>query len=270
MTYQGGFSSTLPFGPGSYTYINALNGVSVYKTSLTGNFAVAVEIREYRNGILIATTRRDMQVIGVVCPVTQAPVGTFSSGLNVRIVEGDTTCFDFSYTDPETDSVFLQVGGEPFMAGNTAQFSQHYTGPTSVEGKVCWTPPCGSARALPYFITYAARDNGCTPKERVNVMQITVVPDTADLHILGNTLVCGLQSAVYHTDKTSGTFHWTVTGGTLAQPANGPSASVQWNLAQGQQGTLTVVRAGPCTDDTATVTVTRAPPRFAGYLHDIW
>lgn len=270
VTYQNNFTSTLPFGPGSYTYINALNGLSIYKTSLTGNFAVAVQISEYRNGNLISVTRRDMQLISLVCPINKPPTGTFSAGLDIQILQGDTTCFEFTYTDPDMDSVFLEVGGEPFSSIQPPIFTQQYTAPNIIHGEVCWTPPCGSARTLPYFITYKAHDDGCPPKERVNIMKITIVPDTAALFITGDTSVCMLETSNYQTNKQSGIFQWMVTNGNINPPSTTSSATVDWNLSPGQQGTITVYRDGPCRNDTASLTVQIAPPQFAGYLGDIW
>jgi|GEM_PF-1172246 len=270
VTYQNNFTPALPFGPGSYTYINALNGLSVYKTSLTGNFAVAVQISEYRNGNLISITRRDMQLISLVCPLNHPPDGNFSAGLDVQLVEGDTTCFEFTYTDPDTDSVFVELGGEPFLSGMPPTWTQHYTAPNSIKGTICWTPPCGSARTLPYFITYKASDDGCMPKERINILKITVVPDTARLVILGDTSVCGLQTAIYHTNKESGTFQWSVTQGNINPASHTSYANVDWNIPQGQQATITVIRNGPCRNDTANLTVQVTEPEFAGYLQDIW
>lgn len=270
VTYQSGFSLASPFGPGGYTYINALTGQSVYKTSLPGNFTVAVQVSEYRNGVLMATTRRDMQFIGLVCPQNRPPDGTFPTGLEIQAVEGDTLCFDFTYQDPESDSVFLEVAGEPFLSFPPASFSQSYTSAGAVHGQICWTPPCGSARSLPYLIAYKAYDDGCIPKERINVMKITVVPDTARMHISGDTLVCGLQTATYQASKTTGTFQWTVTGGNINPPSQASSATVDWNLQPNQQGTLQVIRDGVCRDDTAALTVHIAPPQFAGHLQDIW
>lgn len=270
VTYQGGFSAALPFGPGSYSYLHALNGLSVFKTALTGNFVIAVQISEYRNGNLISVTRRDMQLIALVCPENQTPVGNFPTGLNTQIVEGDTVCFDFTYTDPDFDSVFISAQGEPFQTVPPATFTQQYTNGSLIQGEVCWQPPCGSARLQPYSILYQALDNGCIPQQQINLMNITVLPDTAQLFILGDTLVCGLEQVSYQTSKGFGIFHWTVTGGNLEQPSNGPSATINWNLAQGQTGEITVIREGLCADDTAHIQVNIAPPEFAGQLADLW
>lgn len=271
VTYQGGFSAALPFGPGSYSFLHALNGTSVFKTALTGNFAIAVQISEYRNGNLISVTRRDMQLIALVCPENEPPVGDFSAtGLSPQVVEGDTLCFEFSYQDPEGNSVGLEVSGEPFGMLPPATFTQDSPHPGMASGTVCWSPPCGSARPLPYTIMYQALDDGCIPQQQINLMNITVVPDTADLFILGDTLVCGLEQVTYQTSKDFGEFQWIVTGGTLAQPTTGPTASITWNLAQGQTGQITVIRNGLCADDTAHIQVNIAPPEFAGQLADLW
>jgi gliding motility-associated-like protein len=266
--FQTNFSTGQPFGPGGYSSIHALTGMSVYKSSLIGSFAVAVQVSEYRNNMLISTTRRDMQFISLVCPQNMPPTGNFPQGLEIQITEGDTLCFDFSYEDPEADSIFLETGGEPFLMANPATFTEEYTGASSLRGEICWAPPCGSARPTPYLIYYKAADNGCPPKERVSIMSVTVLPDTATMTISGDTAACGLQSSLYTTSKTSGVFQWTVTNGNIVPPSDGPSANVLWALPPSQLGTVTVIRNGPCRNDTASLTVHINPKPFVDAGND--
>lgn len=270
VVYAGGFSSVSPFGPGGYASINSLSGFSVFKTALIGNFSLAVQVNEYRNGNLISSTRRDMQFVSLVCPVNQAPQANFNEGFDIQMVEGDTACFSFSYTDPDADSVFLSASGEPFTGANPAQLSITQTGPSTVDGEICWTPPCGSARPVPYFMAFSARDNGCLPKNKINMVSITVVPDTAGLNILGDSLVCGEALATYQADKTQGIFTWTLNGGTILSGNGTHTIEVEWNLNPGDTGTIMLIRNGACADDTAYYSVNLSAPQFAGTLPSLW
>ena len=83
----------------------------------TGDYVIAVEIKEYRNGNLIGVTRRDLQVLVLSCPPNPAPnidptAGTTSNQFTIE--EGETLCFDFGYDDPNGDSLTLIASGTVF------------------------------------------------------------------------------------------------------------------------------------------------------------
>ena len=73
VVYAGTYSFTQPFGPSSYSSINASTGLTQYMAPATGNYVVAVEIKEYRNGNLIGVSRRDLQLLVINCPVNPPP-----------------------------------------------------------------------------------------------------------------------------------------------------------------------------------------------------
>ena len=104
VVYEAGYNTSLPFGNGGYQSINASNGLTQYFPPATGDYVIAVEIKEYRNGNLIGITRRDLQLLVLNCPPNPAPnltpsLGTVST--NFTVEEGETICFDYGFSDPE-------------------------------------------------------------------------------------------------------------------------------------------------------------------------
>lgn len=272
VTYAGGYSLAQPFGTGGYTSINASTGLTTYYPPATGDYVVAVEIKEYRNGNLIGVTRRDLQLLVLNCPPNPAPnidpaAGTTSNQFTIE--EGETLCFDFGYNDPNGDSLTLTASGavfSPLYVNPVATINQPVTGLDTVSTEFCWTTACGQAQNLPYQFQVSVADNGCPPKTTNSVYQITVDPVAPPNAIAGDDIVCQFSTGTYSTQNISNTsYNWTVTGGNITAN-NGNSIDIQWTapgtgtislIAENQFGCL----SAPITED---ITVTIAPNVDAG------
>ncbi len=201
VTYQGGFSAALPFGPACYSYLHALNGLSVFQNGPTGNFAIAVQISEYRNGNLISVTRRDMQLIALVCPENQTRWETFLPALS-------SDCgrryglFRFYLYRPGLRFRIHQCPGRTFQMVPPATFTQQYANGSLIQGEVCSAASLRKRPACSPTVSYTKRwTTAALPQQQINLMNITVLPDTAQLFILGDTLVCGLEQVSYQTGR---------------------------------------------------------------------
>lgn len=73
INYDAGYSVAQPFGAGGYSFIDGSTGLTEYMAPNTGNYVVAVEIREFRNGNLIGVSRRDLQLLVINCPPNPPP-----------------------------------------------------------------------------------------------------------------------------------------------------------------------------------------------------
>lgn len=126
---------------------------------------MAVEIREYRNGVLVGITRRDLQLIFISCPINPAPVTT-NSTFTYNINEGDTLCFNVGFNDPNADSLFLTHSGDIFNSNltNPPATMSNVAGIGSVSTQFCWGTTCDQGRTTPYQFSATASDNGCPPK----------------------------------------------------------------------------------------------------------
>ena len=272
VTYAGGYSLVQPFGAGGYTNINASTGLTTYYPPATGDYVIAVEIKEYRNGNLIGVTRRDLQVLVLTCPLNPAPnidptAGTTSSQFTIE--EGETLCFDFGYDDPNGDSLTLIASGTVFdinIVNPNATINQPVTGLDTVSTEFCWTTACGQAQSLPYQFQVSVMDNGCPPKTTNSVYQITVNSVAPPTTITGDPVVCQFSTDTYTTQNIPNTtYNWTITGGNIVVN-NGSSIDIQW-MAPGT-GTISLIAENQfgCLSDPITqdVTVTIAPTTDAG------
>jgi gliding motility-associated-like protein len=235
VTYAGGFSTPLPFGASGSSSINASTGLTVYAPPAVGNYVVAIEIREFRNGNLIGVTRRDLQLLVINCPANPAPVlssalGTTTTQFNVE--EGATLCFNYGYSDPNNNNVTLVSAGaifNPAITSPAATVTTPVSGSTNAATQFCWTTACGQARTLPYQFQTSATDDGCPPKTANNVFQITVNPVAPPTAITGTQVSCQFATQTYSTNLIAGaSYNWSITGGTILSQNNN-QVTVQWN-----------------------------------------
>ena len=209
VTYAGGYSLSQPFGTGGYTNINASTGLTTYYPPTTGDYVIAVEIKEYRNGNLIGVTRRDLQVLVLSCPPNPSPsidptAGTTSNQFTIE--EGETLCFDFGYDDPNGDSLTLIASGTVFdvnIVNPNATINQPVNGLDTVSTEFCWTTACGQAQNLPYQFQVSVMDNGCPPKTTNSVYQITVNSVAPPTSITGDPVVCQFSHRDIYNTKHS-------------------------------------------------------------------
>ena len=183
--YNPGYSVGIPFGAGGVSTIDSETGLTNYNIPNQGFFVVAIEIKEYRNGVLIAMIRRDLQLIAIACPPNNTPLLSNTNGsgqTSYTITEGQTICFPVTFTDPNGDSLYLTSSGNIF---NIAMFNPPATlanasGDGIVTSQFCWSTECGMARSTPYQFVASALDNGCPPKITNQIYSIKVNPGPAN------------------------------------------------------------------------------------------
>lgn len=181
--YNPGYSMAQPFGAGGYSFVDPQTGLTNYYIPNQGFFVVAIEISEYRNGVLIAQVRRDLQLIAIACPVNAVPVLSSAGGsgtTSYTITEGQTLCFPVTFTDPNGDSLYLSAAGPIFSAAivNPPAVLPNASGDGIVTSQFCWSTDCGQARATPYQFVVSVTDNGCPPKVTNQIYSIRVNPNS--------------------------------------------------------------------------------------------
>lgn len=247
-SYNPTFSLEQPFGPGGYAFINGATGLTSYMAPASGQYSIAVEIKEYRNGNLIGITRRDLQLTVITCPVNPAPDLSEESEGNVgytewSIDEGETLCFPIIFLDDNGDSLFLNSFGEVFDPGlvfPTATINTPTEGLGSVQADFCWETDCSQGREVPYFFGVTSTDNGCPPKSSSEVYTIQVTAFTGASMMEGQSTVCENTTETYSTDEmTDATYQWTITGGAIVSGDGSSEVVVDWGNAG--SGSLTVI-----------------------------
>ncbi len=236
VNYVPTFSVTQPFGPGGYAFINGATGLTQYLPTLQGNYVVAVEVKEYRNGVLIGRTRRDLQLQAVVCPPNDAPEALAGQGSVYLVQAGDLLCFDLDFLDINADSLLLTASGTIFdgaLFNPPATIVAPVTGSGAVGSTFCWDTDCAQAQDQPYLFSVSVTDNGCPPRTVDVIYQVTVIGFDGPAAINGPAQVCTLQNgSVYSTPAISdATFTWVVSGGNIVSGQNTNSITVNWGAA---------------------------------------
>jgi len=269
--YVPGYSVTQPFGAGGYSFIDGATGLTRYRPTIQGNYVVAVEVKEFRNGVLIGRTRRDLQLQAVVCPPNDAPVPIGSQPISYSVQAGDQLCFDLSFQDPNSDSLQLTASGTIF---NGALFTPPATiiapveGPTNVTSTFCWDTDCSQAQDQPYLFSVSVTDNGCPPRALDVIYSILVVGINSPGTIIGPSPVCGSTTgSVYSIPPINGTtFAWTVTGGSISTGQGTNSITIDWGNAGSGSVEVVATNAQGCLSGPTTlqVSIVALPVAAAG------
>ena len=246
--YSPGYSYTSPFGAGGLCNINSQTGLLTIASPNQGLFVVAIEVEEYRNGILLSRTRRDMQVIVAACSYNTAPQLTSPVVLNYQIDEGDSICFPLTFIDAENDLINISATGNLFNAGLVNPPALFVANPTTNNNtaQFCWKTICGQAASFPYMFTVEATDNGCPSKNSTYVFSLHVkaIPHNQQpsiiLNMFPDTAICSGTAIQFNASTqfagNSPTYQWYINGQALSnnypnyitnQLNNGDSVSVQ-------------------------------------------
>ena len=141
--YQGGFSGAVPI-PG--ININPNTGEITFTPTATGNFVVAVLIQEFdSNGNLVGSVIQDFQfeIINVagcsnVNPLPPAggitnfvSSGVLTGPLDIQVCEGDSVCFDLTFTDSPGDSIYISSNVSQLFPGATMTQNSYFSPATA-------------------------------------------------------------------------------------------------------------------------------------------
>lgn len=245
--YVGGFNSNYPVAtaPVNTFGFDTNSGQFSFTPNGLQQGIVALLVKEYRNGVLIGTTMRDLQLVVINC-ANQSPsisppfniTGGQYNGNTFSVCAGSTLDFDVIVTDPDAFNI-LTVLSTIAQAVPGATLTLTGTNPVSVNFN--W--PTTVADIGNYFYTLSAEDDGCpiTGKDVVgyNIVVQTgeVLPPTPIQICPSTTTTVNLNSTI--PPQAGATWSWDPAGG-VSNP-NGPN-------------TVATVDSGP----TFTVTMTPA------------
>ena len=174
VVYSAGHSPTAPFGPTWTVSLDSSSGL-LHVVANPGNQMVGIVCmltQEYRNGVLIATTQRDMQITAINLPGNDVPSFTSisnlsygtSAGNDIYLCSAASFCFDIGTTDPNAGQNLKlywrgNLPGATFTEVGNAAVSDTILGTSATPpaGHFCWTPPgIGD-----YYLRMRLEDNGC-------------------------------------------------------------------------------------------------------------
>lgn len=232
--YNSGFSEDFPFGASGYCKIDRFNGLTSYFTTTTGNYVVAVEVAEYRNGELLSTVRLDLQIIFINCPPNRKPTITGDKGKDFEIEAGSKLCFNVIANDADNDNLKLTPSGNIFTGlngwkGPKATLSAK-TGKGTIVSEFCWQTSCDQASSKPYQFAVTVFDDGCPGKFNAANFTIKVNPFISNAFITGSNSLCQNAIENYTANnlalKTS--IEWEVTNGIILSGQGTKTLTVKW------------------------------------------
>lgn len=180
--FLAGYSSSNPFGSGSPFSFDTNNGQFEYTTSNLGNYSIGLDIKEYRNGLLLTTSHRE-----IVVYTLNNSSNNFNPEFTVSNVQGavlkdnifyvydnDSITFDIVAIDSNVNNILSfestidNIGGSFTTIGNNPQTAGFH-----------WN---NSMTPIQEFMV-GIKDNGCTSvlgKQEFGfaIVQTRCLPDT--------------------------------------------------------------------------------------------
>jgi len=220
--YNTPFSAVNPLASNPSTSFNSATGDICFTPTQLQVTVMAVLVKEYRNGVLIGSVVRDIQVTIVNCnnalPVLSGINGT--NDFDVTVCANSSLCFNVNATDANPGQQ-LTLQSNNLISGSTFTVS----GGSQPVGTFCWSPTQNDISSTPYCFTISVRDDAC-PYNGSNVYAYCVT--VAGLEVdLGPDRVISCNSSANVSASISG-----AAGAVTYQWSNGFAGASQ-NLAPG-------------------------------------
>ena len=172
-------------GAGNNTLtIDPISGTLLWDSpQQAGEYNAAFFIKEYRNGVLISKTTRDMQITINGCN-NRAPTTTMIAPIVVQA--RDTISFDVMVNDLDGNNVTLVGLGRPLI--NDGSFFQNATftvannGTSSPTGSFSWITDCEHRQSSNHILVFRAEDDFMMNNESIPSVDYLAIP----VYILNN------------------------------------------------------------------------------------
>ena len=141
----------------NYISIDPLTGDLTWDSPLmAGEYNIAILIEEWRNGVLIGSMVRDMQITIAPCD-NEPPVVEVN---DTCVIAGSRIDLLVHVDDSTSTRVTLTATGEPLLVTESpAQFSQ-ITDNVPYSTHFVWNTTCSHIKLNPYEVLFKAKDNG--------------------------------------------------------------------------------------------------------------
>ncbi len=154
-----------------------------------GEYNIAMEIEEWRNGIKIGSIIRDMQIAVEETnnrPPVIVPLGDYC------VLAGDSLGFTVTASDPDDDNIKLSAFGGPFEFTTNAAIFTEITGSSPVSSIFSWKPVCEQIRKQPYSTIFRAEDDNpevqLTDYEESKITVVAPAPINLTVSPTSNTI----------------------------------------------------------------------------------
>ncbi len=234
VNYNAGYSATSPLGPSWTVTINSATG-DIVVTPVPGNVVVGVfcvYVQEWRNGVLINTIVRDIQMTVLNCPANTLPTvstpppgsvtGGSANGFSITTCVNSNLCFNLPTADLNPGQTVTtwwsqNIPGATFtMLGNPGMADTLVGTPGNPPTAVfCWTPTAVGT----YSFLMTTNDDAC-PIIGSNQFTVTII--VGNLEGTANISSNGCGTVTLCADSLTGqapfTFIWTGGGGITGNP----------------------------------------------------
>lgn len=171
------FPNQINPGANNQIGLNPITGDFVWNApQVAGEYNIAMRIHEYRNGQLINSMIRDMQILVFIC---ENKVPELEVQDEFCVVAGDLLEFDISVSDPNLNQqVALHALGGPFELSPTAELEMNGVYQEQpFTSTFRWMPSCNHITDQYYSVVFRAVDNmfDTTGLARLRTVRIKVV-----------------------------------------------------------------------------------------------
>lgn len=179
---------SLPFASNSIS-IDAVSGDLVWDSpAMAGEYNVAILIQEWRNGILISSMVRDMQI--TIAPCNNQPPTVLLH--DTCVVAGARIDLPVHVYDQTSTQVTLSATGMPLLTDiSPAQFMT-ITDSVDYETHFVWQTVCEHVQPEPYQVLFKAQDNGPQVElvsfKTLHIRVIAPAPEMASVTPMGNEI----------------------------------------------------------------------------------
>ncbi|MEC8616467.1 MAG: hypothetical protein VXY28_02095, partial [Bacteroidota bacterium] len=215
VSYQAGFSGTTPI---TGIQINPISGEITFFPTQIGNYVIAVLIKEYdSNGNFIGSVIQDFQFEIINCnnnnpTLPPGGIGNLSgdgvqtNSYEIQACEGDSVCFDITFADDISDSVYINSNVSQIFPGAVMTQNTYTNGFATASFCLIITPNSSSFST----ITVNAKDNACPI---VGVSSVSVVINVLKSTYAGlDKIMCeGIGTTLNVTGGTQ--FNWSSISG---------------------------------------------------------
>lgn len=259
INYNGGLNPNNPMNVIGGFQFDPTTGQMTFTPAGQQVAVIAVIVEEYRNGVLIGSVMRDIQVVVLNCnnnvptstPTPQNVSGGTLVNNRIEVCPGQTVSFQFTATDPNPNDILTVTDNSAIAAPGS---SITYTGGgNSVTGTFSWTP--SAANTGTNVITVTVEDNAC-PTIGTNSFSYTV--EVLQGTTAGPDLVYCSNAGPIQLNAVGGSqFTWTPAAGLSCTNCPNPLATPSVTTTYIVQSNLSSL----CKNrDTVTITVA---PNFA-------
>ncbi|MBC8265754.1 MAG: gliding motility-associated C-terminal domain-containing protein [Flavobacteriales bacterium] len=269
VNYLGGYSTNNPAG--GTTMFDPVTGNLCLTTVNTLVTVIAIKVSEYRNGVLIGSVIRDIQVNVINCSNNSPLLSGF--GGNPTNVNNSPTSADYTFCADGVSPINLTINGSDPNATNNltmvwnnsipgATFNVSGNNTNSPIGTFSWVPTAANASNIPYYFTVSVSDDACPINASFSYAYSITISANPDAGISNNISVCETDPPFNLFAQLGGS----PTGGGSWYDSNSNITTNSFDPSTDSSGVFTYVldSAGNCPGDSATITVNVTPPPNAG------